>query len=42
MVVDMALRLATDARNKVTVNASKAFAEAEKMLLQYERSAHPR
>ena len=42
MAVDMALRLATDAGKKVTVIASaEAFAEAEKLLLQYEKSAHP-
>lgn len=39
--MDMALRLATDAGKKVTVIASEAFAEAEKLLLQYEKSAHP-
>ncbi|KAF8266954.1 hypothetical protein EI94DRAFT_99219 [Lactarius quietus] len=42
LAVDMALRLATEAGKKVTVAASKAFAEAQEKLVQYEESAHPR
>lgn len=41
MAIDMALRLATKAEKKATEMASNAFAEAEKILLQYEKSAHP-
>jgi hypothetical protein len=42
LTVDMALRHATDAGKKVSASASNAFAEAQKMLLRYEESAHPR
>ena len=42
MAVDNALSLAIDAGKQTTGPASSAFAEAQKKLLWYEKSAHPR